>query len=474
MMNRIQRAFAAALAIGLAAAATVAVAPAEAQSPSVLRVARGLASNNITVVENRAVVVESAQPFIEVSVAQPSIADVSPLSDRALYVFGRARGTTTLTLLGEGGQLITNVRVQVIPDIATLKQQLAAVLPDEDVEVRAAGGQLILSGTVSSAARVEEIMRLANIYAGGGVVNMMNVGGTQQVMLKVRVAEMSREASKALGISLNAFGSGDDLGGFIGRGGGTVGVDGTDLGGAGNFGLNVLDVADSGLGLLARFGDFGINLAVDAFEGKGFARTLAEPNLVALSGQSASFLAGSEIPVPVDEGEGEVTLEFKRVGVVLDFTPRVLTDDIINLTLSAEVSNIGTSVDTGQGELPTFNVNRSTTTVELEDGDSFAIAGLIREIFTDDISQFPILGDLPVLGTLFRSGEYLRNETELVVIVSAHLVTPVDDDRLAIPQDRIAVPNERELFLLGQTSVPAPVAGAEARDFDGGFGYVVE
>ena len=163
MINRIQRACAAVLAIGLAAATTLAAAPAEAQSPSVLRVARGLASNNITVVENRAVVVESAQPFIEVSVAQPSIADVSPLSDRALYVFGRSRGTTTLTLLGEGGQLITNVKVQVIPDIATLKAQLAAVLPDEDVEVRAAGGDLVLSGTVSSAQRIEEIMRLASI-----------------------------------------------------------------------------------------------------------------------------------------------------------------------------------------------------------------------------------------------------------------------------------------------------------------------
>lgn len=468
MMNFVQRALAAALTIGLAAATTLAAAPAEAQSPSVLRVARGLASNNITVVENRAVVVESAQPFIEVSVAQPSVADVSPLSDRALYVFGRSRGITTLTLLGEGGQLITNVMVQVIPDIATLKAQLAAVVPDEDVEVRVAGGQLILSGTVSSAARIEEIMRLANIYAGGGVVNMMTVGGTQQVMLKVRVAEMSRQASKALGISLGAFGEGSDVGGFITSGSPAAAFDPSivNIGG--------VAVQDTGLGLLARFGDFGINLAVDAFEGKGFARTLAEPNIVALSGQSASFLVGDEIPIPVEGEDGVVTIEFKRTGVVLDFTPRVLTDDIINLRLSAEVSNLGETVDTGQGDLPSFNVNRSTTTVELKDGDSFAIAGLIRETFTDDISQFPILGDVPILGTLFRSASYLKNESELVIIVSAHLVTPVDGDLLAIPHDRITVPNERELFLLGQTAVPTSALDVEAQDFDGGFGYVVE
>ena len=475
MIQAIERVFAGALALGLGAAAICAAAPAEAQGPSVLRVARGLAANDITVVQNRAVVVESAQPFVEVSVAQPEIADVSPLSDRAVYVFGRAPGTTTLTLLGEGGQLITNVPIEVIPDIGALKARLREVMPDDNVDVRAAGPNVILSGTVSSAKKVDAIVTLAGAYAGGNVVNMLTVGGTQQVMLKVRVAEMSREASKALGIRFNGFVLGEDVGGFTGGGGGDVGVVGTPID-APTFDLNTLPVEDFGLGLLARFGDFGINLAVNALEEKNFARTLAEPNLVALSGETASFLVGGEVPIPVAQEEDTITVEFKRVGVILDFAPIVLTDDVINLSMSAEVSNVEGAVTTEAGSvltLPTFSTNRSTTTVELRDGQSFAIAGLLRETFSDDVSQFPWLGDVPVLGSLFRSSSYLNRQSELVVIVTAHLVNPVDGDRLAIPQDRVEIPNEKELFLLGETAEYEP-GDLRAQDFDGDFGYVVE
>lgn len=468
MIQRISRIFVAALALGLAAATTLSVTPAEAQSPSVLRVARGLASNNITVIENRAIVVESAQPFIEVSVAQPSIADVSPLSDRSLYVFGRSRGITTLTLLGEGGQLITNVTVQVIPDIAQLKSRISAIMPDERVEVRAAGGNIILSGTVSSKEKLDDIIVLAEAYAGSAI-NMMTVGGTQQVMMKVRVAEMSREASKALGIDLNAFGFGGDVAGLL-SGPGDGGFDftpGVDPGG--------VTIEDSGLGIIARFGNFGINLVINALEGRNFARTLAEPNLVALSGQSASFLVGGEVPIPVATDDNTITVTFKRVGVILDFTPTVLTEDIINLRLSAEVSDVtGSAVDTGLVNIPTFTTNRSSTTIELRDGQSFAIAGLIRKSFSDDISQFPWIGDVPILGALFRSSSYTNRESELVIIVSAHLVKPVDGDLLAIPDDRVTIPNEAELFLLGKTVEPTVAGDIQTQGFDGGFGYVVE
>ena len=476
MIQAIQRILTGALAVGLGSAAILAAVPAEAQGPSVLRVARGLASDDITVVENRAVVVESAQPFVEVSVAQPEIADVSPLSDRAVYVFGRAPGTTTLTLLGEGGQLITNVPIQVIPDVGTLKSRLREIMPDEDVEVRAAGGNVILSGTVSSAKKVDAAVRLATAYAGERIVNMMTVGGTQQVMLKVRVAEMSREATKALGIEFGGFSTGGDVGFFGGRGGGTVGVEETNIADP-SFNLNVLDVTDSGLGLLARFGDFGLNLAVNALEEKNFARTLAEPNIVALSGSSASFLVGGEVPIPVAEDEDTISVEFKRVGVILDFAPIVLTDDIINLSMSAEVSNVEGAVTTEAGaviSLPTFSTNRSTTTVELRDGQSFAIAGLLRETFSDDISQFPWLGDAPILGALFRSSSYLNRQSELVVIITAHLVNPVDEDLLAIPHDRIGIPNEEELFLRGNEWVGVDANDLQAQEFDGDFGYVVE
>lgn len=444
-------------------------AAAGAQDPSVLRIARGLAANGITVIENRAVVVESAQPFIEVSVAQPNIADVSPLSDQAIYVFGRTRGVTTLTLLGEGGQLITNVPVEVIPDIGEMKARIRALMPDENVELRTAGGNVVLSGTVSSKERIDALMVLANAYAGGNVINMLTVGGTQQVMLKVRVAEMSREASKSLGIDLGLFGQGDNLSGVFSSGGPAVITPG------GNASVGGVSIASSGLGLLARFGDFGINLAIEALEGKNFARTLAEPNIVALSGSSASFLVGGEVPVPREGEDGEIDITFKEVGVVLDFAPRVLTDEIINLQVSAEVSDVtGQQLDQGSVSVPTFATNRAATTVELKDGQSFAIAGLVRSTFSDDISQFPWLGDVPIIGTLFRSASYLNRESELVIIITAHLVTPVDDNLLAIPQDRIAIPNERDLFLLGETSALAPGIDSPTQGFDGDFGYVFE
>ncbi|MEM8959820.1 MAG: pilus assembly protein N-terminal domain-containing protein, partial [Pseudomonadota bacterium] len=191
----------------LALLAFVTVGSGWAEAQSVLRVQRGLASNDIVVLVNRAVVVESSQPFTELSVAQPEISDVQPLSDRSIYVLGRRRGKTTLTLLGEGGRLISNVTIVVQPDLAELKQRLASVLPEEEIEVRQAGGGIILSGVVSGKDKLDRALTLARAYAGNAVTNMMSVGGTQQVALKVRVAEMSRNAVKDIGVSIGLLGS---------------------------------------------------------------------------------------------------------------------------------------------------------------------------------------------------------------------------------------------------------------------------
>lgn len=181
------------------------------------------------------------------------------------------------------------------------------------------------------------------------------------------------------------------------------------------------------------------------------------------------------MPIPVQDDDGSISISFKRVGVILDFTPTVLTEDIINLRLSAEVSDIaGATVTTGAVSVPTFNTNRSSTTVELKDGQSFAIAGLIRRTFGDRISQFPWIGDVPILGALFRSAEYSNRESELVVIVTAHLVAPVDEDLLAVPHQRVTIPNEKQLFLLGDLAYPSPAGEIQTQGFDGNFGYVVE
>lgn len=449
----------------------------QANAQSVLKISRGLKSNNVSVFIDRAVVLESGVRFLEVSVANPEIADVSPLSDRSVYIFGRRRGTTTLTLLGEGGRLITNVTIKVEADHSELKQRLRQLLPREPIEVRTANGGLVLSGVVSGKEKVDRAMTLARAYAGDAVANMMTVGGTQQVMLKVKIAEISRGNGKELGISFAGSGGNNNvaIGGSTGTGlrnDGAGGIDQLipDLGSfAGYFGaaVRILD-------------DLILAIQIDALEQKGFARTLAEPNLVALSGSEAEFLAGGEVPIPVLGEDGQVTIEFKPIGVNLIFRPTVLDSNIINLDLSASVSSPDASLSTTTGgiEVLGFNVRRATTTVELKDGQAFAIAGLLRETFTDSIGQVPWLGDLPVIGPIFRSTNYQKNLSEVVIMVSAHLVAPVDDEsELSLPTDRIAIPNERQLFLSGMTHDGAGPGEGEAytgAGFDGDYGYVVE
>ena len=455
---------------------------AQADSHSVLRLAKGLASDNITVLIGRAIVVESTQAFIEVSVAAPDIADVSPLSDRSIYIFGKARGATTLTLLGENGKLITNVTIKVIPDIAELKQRLKEVLSNEPIEARLTGGSVVLSGVVSGKAKINRAMRLARAYVGKGAINMMTVGGTQQVMLKVRIAEMARSAAKELGFDSFLFGSSGDFGGALHSGPGV-----TSLIGAGSAASGVplptgsaLLTGFGALGFIAKIGDVGIGITLNALEEKGFSRTLAEPTLVALSGNQASFLAGQEVPIPTVGEDGQTDVEFKEIGVALNFTPTVLDDDLINLEISTEVSAIDTTVpgvpiSATQGNVvPVFRVRRATTAIELRDGQSFAIAGLLEDNFTDSVSQFPWLGDIPVLGSLFRSMEYARGETELVIIVTVHLVVPVSEEELALPHDNVRIPNEFELFLLGNTDGAGAPGMVQSQGFDGDFGYVVE
>jgi pilus assembly protein CpaC len=234
------------------------------------------------------------------------------------------------------------------------------------------------------------------------------------------------------------------------------------------------------LGLIATLGDVAIGLVMNSLEAKGFSRTLAEPNLVALSGNQARFLAGQDVPIPTVDADGQTDVEFKEVGVALNFTPTVLDDDLINLELSVEVSSIDTTtpgipISATQGNvIPLFNVRRATTAIELRDGQSFAIAGLLEDNFTDAVSQFPWLGDIPVLGALFRSTNYARGETELVIIVTVHLVVPVSEEELSVPSDHVRIPNEFELFLLGNVDGAGAPGMVQSQGFDGDFGYVVE
>ncbi len=440
-----------------------------------LRVLKGAASGSLNVPMNRAVVVESDVPFAELSIANPAIADISTLSDRTIYVLGKTPGRTTLTLLGVDGGLIANVEVQVSPDIAEFKERLQQILPGEGIEVRTANDGIVLSGVVSSIEKLDRALDLASRYAPDRVSNLMVVGGTHQVMLKVRFAEMERSVSKSLSSSLAISG---------GNGFGIQGETGTFLN-AGNSVNNFTPTAgtNGALGLGFTAGSFEFGILLEALENKGVVRTLAEPNLTALSGQEARFLAGGEYPIPVVDGDGSVTIEYKPFGVELTFTPRVVDKDRINLQLNAAVSGIDPSITVTQGGISVnaFRRRETATVVEMRDGESFAIAGLLQDDFQDLNGQVPWLGDIPVLGALFRSASYERSQSELVIIITPHLVSPTQGEALALPTDRIRPPSERELFLYGNTVAgennrrPTGVAGEVAQqDFNGSYGYVME
>ena len=445
-----------------------------------LSIVNRTSDSQLRVAINRAVVVESDVSFAELSIANPQIADISSLSDRSIYVLGKQPGITTLTLLDGEGRLITNVDVVVSADISEFKERLRQILPGEKIEVRTANDGIVLSGIVSSSQKLQRALDLAERYAPERVSNLMSVGGVQQVMLKVRFAEMQRSVSKSLSASLAADGS--VLNGKLGVSGG--GTRYSNVSGQTNGLTGVLPATNTNAGatlLGFNAGAVQVGVLLEALESKGVVRSLAEPNLTALSGQEAKFLAGGEYPVPVAQDGGSVTVEFKPFGVEMNFIPRVVDDGIINLELKAAVS----AIDPNNGfELNAFRIDAFTrretsTTVELRDGDSFAIAGLLQDDFRDQNSQIPWLGDIPVLGALFRSAEYQRDQSELVIIITAHLVSPTRGEALALPTDRVRPPSEKDLFLFGKVAKDnSKLRGAAKevakQDFNGSYGYVME
>jgi pilus assembly protein CpaC len=448
----------------------------------ILKVSRGSTSSSISVSMNRAVVMESDVPFAELSVANPAIADIATLSDRTIYVLGKSPGRTTLTLLGADGRLITNVDVRVSPDIAEFKERLGEILPTEQIEVRTANDGIVLSGRVSGKRKLALAIELGERYAPGRVTNLMTVGGTQQVMLKVRFAEMQRSVTKSLSSSLGLSATGGAITGEGGNGTFVNGVNPTTLvDGIPSAAIAPLSAsnAQGALGIGFAAGGIQMSLLLEALESQGLVRTLAEPNLVAISGQPAAFLAGGEYPIPVETTTG-ISVQYKPFGVELNFTPVVVDGDLINLSIEAAVSSIDTtvSVDTGTIAVSGFKRRETSTTVEMRDGQSFAIAGLLQDDFTDLAGQVPWLGDIPVIGALFRSSEYARKQSELVIIVTPHLVTPVKGDSLTLPTDRIRIPSESELFLLGKvagkTGNKEVISDIATQDLNGSFGYVME
>ncbi|MGI9507777.1 MAG: type II and III secretion system protein family protein [Geminicoccaceae bacterium] len=434
-----------------------------------------LHAGEILVPVNMSEVIQLDGDFGEVSIGNPEIADVVPLTTSSIYVFGKQFGTTSLTVTGERGQVMAVVDLVVSFNIGELKQQLHDLVPGQRFEVRPAHDGLVLSGQVASTAALDRALAIANRFAPERVTNLVEVTGSQQVMLAVRFAEIERSVVKQLGFT-NAFAI--DTGDFDAA---LITGDGPAIDPPS---FAVADIA-------ATIGDLSLDLLLDTLEEKGVIKTLAEPNLIALSGDSAQFLAGGEFPVPVgtdnnDNGGIDVTIEFKEFGVSLSFTPTVLASDFINLELFTEVSEIDRSASILADGLviPGLKVRRAETTIELGDGQSFAIAGLLQEDFEDAVRQFPLLGDVPVLGTLFRSTAWRSGQTELVVIVTPHLVRPTRPGSLLTPDELFDAPTQAELFLMGKVEgdgdrngddpASPPPGLVSAAGIVGPYGYILK
>jgi pilus assembly protein CpaC len=462
-------------AVALALALATAPVPVAAQPVQALADGGGVHGGQLVVAVNHSQVLRVDRPFAQALIGNEEVADILPLTNRSLYVLGKQAGTTSLTLYDRNRTLIAVVDVVVGPDVNGLTRQLGELIPGEPVAARLSNGTVVLSGTLSSAPAVQRAVQIAETYAPGKVINMMSVGSTQQVLLEVRFSEMRRGAARRLGFN-HAFIS--DSGGFQGGFGDNAPSTALLTNENGSPTINIAGILEA-FGVVSGAFDLGsVNLfsALDALERRGIVSTLAEPTLIALSGETASFLAGGEFPIPVLQGSGGgsggsggqgITIEFKPFGVSLAFTPTVLADGVINLEVAPEVSSIDSSASIRVNGLviPGLQVRRARTTLELRDGQSFAMAGLLRRDFRDTVRQFPILGQIPVIGTLFRSSGFENDDTELVIIVTPRLVRPVPANRIALPTDRVQPPNEMELFLMGRTDSavqPDPVPPGDA------------
>jgi len=471
MLNRTFKAAALGATIAIAAAAFGAAVPAAAQVT--VSESDGVRAGELAVPLNKSQVLRSDRPFAKALIGNPDIADVLPLSDRSIYVLGKKMGTTSLTLYDRSNMLIAVVDIAVGPDVIALKRQLSELMPDDRVGARISNDSVILEGIVSSGPAADKAVQVAESYAPGKVINLLSIGSAQQVMLEVRFSEIKRGALKDIGFSSFVTGSGDN--GFQGAIGGGASltsstgftttsstVDGvTTTTTTPNPPVLSLGAIVDSFGILSRMfkiGGLNFDATFNALERKGLVTTLAEPTLVALSGETASFLAGGEFPIPVAQsgtsgGDAAISVEFKQFGVSLAFTPTVLADGVINLEVAPEVSSIdpSASVVINNLRVPGLQTRRARTTVELRDGESFALAGLIRKDFRDTVRQFPVLGSIPIIGTLFRSTNFEKEETELVIIVTPRLVRPVRAAAMKVPTDRATPPDEADLFLLGRT-----------------------
>jgi pilus assembly protein CpaC len=429
-------------------------------------------ARTIQLVVGKSNILNVAKPTRRVSVANPDIADLLLVSPYQIYVTGKAVGTTNLILWEDKtGYAIYDLVVNY--DISQLKQKLYEILPEEtDLRVLATHDSVTLAGRISGAAKLTEALAVAQAYAPEGKIhNLVEVGGVQQVMLEVRVAEMQKSLIRRLGFNFSYLSPSGNFG--ISRLGGMIGLS-DQVSSTAPFALEVSDTVNA----LFRFNSKGTDWTwfIDALKQEGLLKILAEPTLIAQSGQDAYFLAGGEFPVPVPQGLGTVAIEYKPFGVGLTFTPIVLDDNRINVKVAPEVSEVDFSnaVQFQGFFVPGLNTRKAETTIELSNGQSFAIAGLLRDTVRDVMDKYPVLGDIPILGALFRSRSFQKSETELVIIVTPHLVKPLDMAKQSLPTDFYKEPNDLEFYLLGLMDGRENTANSSVKgQLDGDFGHAM-
>ncbi len=407
-------------------------------------------------------IVETPNAFKRASLAEPEIADTLVLSTKQVYVTAKKLGTTTLTLWSQDGKVSNVLQVRVTPDVTRLKEQLHVLLPNEsDLQVMASNEHITVAGHVSNAEALNKALVLAEPFAPKKIINMMQVGGVQQVMMEVKISEMQRGLLRRLGVNFTrrqlghhdfSIGTLNDLSSFEANDQTPGGID-----------LFASTISNAVLGF--NIGNDAWTVTLDMLKEHGLSKSLAEPTLITESGQPASFLVGGEFPVPIPQQFNTLSIRFKEFGVGLKFTPTVLSNDRISIVVNPEVSELdfANGITLSGFQVPSLITRRVKTVVELGDGQSFAIAGMLQDNIRETIAKYPFLGDIPILGTLFRSSSFEKNETELIVIVTPHLVKPLNVANQTLPTDHYLEPNDFELMLMGylegvypEKNVPRP------------------
>lgn len=439
-------------------------------------------SKSIILPLNKAAIVELPRAAADVLVSQPTVVDAVVRSPRRVYLLGLTTGQTNAFFFDARGRQILNLEIQVERDMDALSDLIKRVLPEARIEIEAVNDNVILRGVVQSASEAANASSLAGRFVGNAenVVNMLTIRDPEQVMLKVRIVEMQRQLMKQLGVEV----------------GGTAPLTSSPLGAFGFQTANSLS-ATGGLTTSANnlqpgpFSD--LDASFQAFESNGLVRILAEPNLTAVSGESARFLAGGEFPIPVGQDDGVISIEFKEFGVGLGFTPLVLSKGRINLKINTEVSEVttenaffvpsvvttdanGNQVVTAGLTIPGLAVRRANTVVELPSGGSLVMAGLLQEDMRSAIEGVPGVKDLPVLGQLFRSREYENDETELVIVVTPYLVKPTHESELLDPAEGLVAASDAETILFGKLVSTYGLAGAgvDEASLQGPMGFILD